>query len=471
MSTPPTASDLPQRKRRLQLSLRMLLLMVCLSSLLVAFFGYYWNRSQHESKILDRLGNRIDKVVYDYQLAPDGKLALDESDTDRKQISDREAPGPKFLRRWFGDKLFASVVHLSLNGNLETEETLALSKLSGLKHLKLFQNHNLNSLECLSSVDLDSLSLSDCPKLVKIQLADGPRLQDLAIKNCEKLELIELGGQDSDPSGVGQLKIWGCDRVREIRAGSKSNLRLLQIDTADSLEKIGPFENFQRLESLQIQSDARSQNHPLQRLDFSSTIPLVSIRVALPGLKEFRSDGLTQLDELLLHTRETDTDFDFSGCQNLRSLEIISSPNRKNIQGPRCSVSGLDVIDQLEKIVFHNVRSKAISELSDHSKLQDLELELCDVSSLTGLSSLRRVMMSACSIENLDALKESKKIEILELGFCAGLKDITEFIQLPTLKVLHVEYCEPLSPICFDRRKGQQAGKATRKSSNFGYSY
>ena len=305
---------------------------------------------------------------------------------------------------------------------------------------------NFNSLEHLKNVSLKKLTLSDCSGLENIRLNELPKLVNLELKRCEGLTSIKQG---QDSIGLRQLKIGNCSKLRELAVAASSDLKALEIEGADSFERFDSLANLQQLQSLKL-TDC---DHLLQ-LEFNQPMQLVSIHVEEDRFRKFRSDGLERLDELVIITRETETELELGGCQSLKSLKLQSMPLNYKVGDPGISVGGMGAVHTLEKVELLNIEAHTVFELlSANSRLEDLQLDRCDVVTLDGLPNLRRVSLGRCAVKSLDALAGSQYLEELEIGFCTGLNDIEAVLQLPTLKRVDIDFSEPLLTTRFDRRE------------------
>jgi len=168
-------------------SLRWLLVFALLSSVIFGWFGSHYNRAKKEARILDEVA----------VLSPDARFNYEADDPSESP----PPPGPKFLRIWFGDNLFASVESLSIRYRTwEGTEDAAFEKIGGfdkLKTLTVDGSSGLEDITVLAELDtLRYLSLSNCGDVLDL----SPILK---IRKLETLHLA-LNGFD-DYSGIAKI--------------------------------------------------------------------------------------------------------------------------------------------------------------------------------------------------------------------------------------------------------------------------
>ena len=154
--------------------------MTLLSSIVLAWFGFYVARAKHEAKLVEEISVLNPRIHYDYQF---------EKVTESYGLKNATQPGPAFLKRHFGEYLFSTVEAVSLNGNSypTPSEEKAFQKVlqfSNLRELSLYH----------FSKTIDLTDVSKVPKLETLNLVSSG-LRDLSpLRNAVSLKRLALPG-------------------------------------------------------------------------------------------------------------------------------------------------------------------------------------------------------------------------------------------------------------------------------------
>ena len=259
----------------------------CLGEVAAPIPNYSHHRKASESKTyLDRML----WVKYDYQYDRKGEFQ-----------DDAVPPGPQWLRRHVGDKIFTRVKSLVFSTD-EYDDQYAIvhyrhvdpDVLDGIERLHQLEElavyvENLPSLANLEHLDsLEELSLrtgrsfpvnlSEISVLSSLMRAkiEGPTISEgesrTGQSKLQNLELIE-NHSITDLEDIGfaknliELKIVKCNRLRSLKGIEKfKSLRKLSLSNCDSLESLEGIENAIQLRILKLFATPKMKTVDLDRL-------------------------------------------------------------------------------------------------------------------------------------------------------------------------------------------------------------
>jgi hypothetical protein len=190
MPTTTASPPLPHRKLRwCQFSVKTLVLFVLLLSLLISWLGVKMRAVQKQRRSVDAVENVGGFVSYDYQ--------LQEYDDDK---GPPPPPGPAWLRRLFGDDIFANVVHVDCINCKESE--VVVRALDGLPHVQRLNlaGSNLTDDDLRHLVGLKELYGLD---LSRTTVSDGGLVH---LQGLVNLSWLVLSGTKVTDVGVARLR-------------------------------------------------------------------------------------------------------------------------------------------------------------------------------------------------------------------------------------------------------------------------
>lgn len=149
----PTHTTPKSRRRWLRFSMRTLLLVMFVASVLFAWLGKHVVRSQIQRPIVARIQAAGGSVYYDYQMEPRPKNSI---------------PGSSIVRWILGDDIYATVNVVSLDDKKTTDDDVVrLNKLTELVSVSLNGTDvtddcvdNLLRIRCLRDLDLANTSIT-----------------------------------------------------------------------------------------------------------------------------------------------------------------------------------------------------------------------------------------------------------------------------------------------------------------------
>ncbi len=189
-------------KRRTRFSLRTLLVAF---TLLPLWFGFFFNRVQHERRATEAIAAASGAIVYDWQIRPSGSNLNVEL----------KRPGPEWLRRYLGPHWFDQIVEVRLNQFANPSES---------NDGKLVIPH-LTKLPALRSLTLSgkNLDLEDCELLGRLtQVEELSLMPDsviesqhtAAIARARNLKEFRLGYAKISAAAISELA--AIPNLREI---------------------------------------------------------------------------------------------------------------------------------------------------------------------------------------------------------------------------------------------------------------
>jgi len=279
------------KERRLKFTLRSLLLIVAVLTVLSGWATNFYFRMQAEDAYHKhaerrmgalkpkRSNGRLDDMVfvkYDYQYDSQGRF--NENAT---------PPGPAWLRRIAGNNIFASIVSLGLYADefdqfyehsvyfhVDPDILDGIENLSRLTKLGVYVENlpsplNLEQLQLLEELNLrtgknnpvDLIDLSRIPNLKRAKI-EGPTISTAETESGQsKLKILELKENHSiaDLTGIRfarnlvELKIWNCNGLRSLKGiENLESLEKLSLTVCNSLESLEGIESASELQWLYL---------------------------------------------------------------------------------------------------------------------------------------------------------------------------------------------------------------------------
>ena len=181
-------------KKWFRISLRAFLVLFLVSGVAIGLFSNKIREARRVRRIVDTHNSqgRFHAVIfYDYQC-------------DLEPKESPKPPGPKWLRKYAGDNLFANVQVIVIKNNeaLEIFDELKPTDLTNLKFVSFYycRLENLHFLEQAPSIesvivssDLVSLDgIEKLPRLKSLRIEQCSLNEIEPIRNCKELELFEI---------------------------------------------------------------------------------------------------------------------------------------------------------------------------------------------------------------------------------------------------------------------------------------
>ena len=240
MTTAPTRTPKP-RRRWLQFSLRMMMVLVVIVSLPLGWFAYRLNQAREQRAVIDAIHALGGSTEYDGESGSDTEgsypsmaFGLDS----RGFPTPPGCPAPVWLRRCLGDDFFVRIVGVRGDSDdvLERAERLPhlsslrvgpLSRLhgasypitdAGLEHLKESSQLRTVMLNQTRVTDAGLMHLSGLIQLQRLDLSDTQVTNAglTHLRGLTQLQYLDLSGTQVTAAGVAQLQkaLPKCDIVR-----------------------------------------------------------------------------------------------------------------------------------------------------------------------------------------------------------------------------------------------------------------
>jgi Leucine-rich repeat (LRR) protein len=337
-------SDMPSEKKpsrrrwRFQFSLRSLLIFVSVVGVLCGYLGIFIQNVQKQRKAVKSIQRLGGQVHYDYEYDWSAFEAT--------------PPGPAFLRKMFGDDIFANVVDVSLYSEttaIQDKDVVILRELPRIKILSLngpdITDESLKivaELELLESLGLyrtkitgEGLKLLERNANLRHIVFDGPTVNDTTLANIEKLQNLRsiiLRGTAITDAGLSKLP--QLVSLRELTIGPHPAL------TANCLATISKIEN---LESLTLMGNISTSNN---FAELRSLKKLKQLGIDSAAFDDHCMESVIHLDKLkslnLAGTAITD-----SGMEKLKPLKILVSLDVSGTKVTQKGVLQLEYVSHL----------------------------------------------------------------------------------------------------------------------------
>ena len=448
-----------QRRFRASFSLRFLFLVITSIACVAAWITSCQRRAVFEAKQSNLLQEKYGAhCYYGYQVDPDVEGVVSFSNPRSRK---RDPPGPKWIRRLFGDHVFARIrkvdfrtdperfhVHPSPYDNIHQFERLKhigeVTQLKGLRYLYLKRNgrspkdlSGLNLLKDLRMLDMTGREVDSLPDFTGMK-----QLWSLNISHCRKLQSLE--GLEELPK-LRQLKGWYCPSLRDASAlRSCTSLEDVRLSRCSFLTHLDDFSNLKSLKTLII-SDTAIKNvdgladlQCLEELTLSGNLQLANLdglrgTVSLSKLDCNDCKGLTCIGGL--HGHNSLKYLNLGSCESLKSLDgLASHAGIDLVAAGHChSLEDISALDK-NKSIRH-------LEVGDSEFLSDISI----VKSLTGLESL--VLRNNPKVTALSAVFELKQLKQLTLQNNYLQRDVQPILMFENLEQLSLSANQELRQV------------------------
>jgi Leucine-rich repeat (LRR) protein len=268
MEAEPTKADPPNRKRRwFQFSLQTLLIFTLICAVPCAWLGIRIKKARRQSASVDEIKKHGGLVVYDYQQDSSGTVNWN-----------AEPPGPAWLRKLFGDGLFAEVESAYFGSDSGTEQ---LEGLPGLKEL---------SLRSTQVTDSAMQHLAGQTQLQKLEVF-RTRVTDAGLVPIEGArDLRDLSLRETHITDAGLTHLLGMNHLQSLDlsqtgvtdAGLESVARMSQLETlklSETQVTDAGLEKLTALKNLRVLSIDGTKQTPVKVKRLRRLMPKVEIRL------------------------------------------------------------------------------------------------------------------------------------------------------------------------------------------------
>lgn len=303
--------------------------------------------------------------------------------------------------------------NLYTDGQKITKELM--EKINGLDLHQNFTQSRQNGVKSLEGLEY-------AVNMTQLDLA-GNEIVDLTpIKNCKKLEKLDLSSQYS----TSQYK-----ELSDISPlANLTNLKVLKLKTND-IQDVSVLKNLTNLEELDLFGNRKIKSIEgfekltnLKKLFLNRTRSIKDIT----ALKECKN-----LQQLSIQGNKVDNIDALKDHKNLEKLDI-SSNNIKDLTAISSSVNLTELLANGNKI--ENL--SAIKDLVNLKALHISENKISDISSLEKLTNLTDLDLSNNPISSIDALKNLTKLTELKLVRANNVKDFSAISYLKNLEDLDI---------------------------------
>lgn len=332
----------------LQFRLRTLLLLV---TLLAVWLGLQADRARRQARAVQALGNTALFVVFDYQMPDHGPWTEEQYDNADTQ---RQPPGPAWLRWLIGDDYFRTVVgarHL-------THETIPYVR--DLPQLGGFVNLDPNVR------DEDLLLLARATKLQGLNLScNKSELTDAGLQNLRGLANLEQLWLGDKMTGVGLTHLRELPNLRSVACEGATAAGLEQAAALPALEELVLYN------CLAIRDDDLASLAGARRL---KRLSLHLIAITDAGLA--RLESVSQLESLsLCGLPITDAGLErLAHLPHLKHLAIYQGPllAAPDFKGPPPTAEGLRHLASLPELETLTLEGFPLSDAELERLRQDL---------------------------------------------------------------------------------------------------
>ncbi|MDB4766993.1 hypothetical protein OAG71_04825, partial [bacterium] len=146
-------------------------------------------------------------------------------------------PGPRLLRRIFGNTMFAQVQCLEIKMNRKLTDIGRLRELTGLKTLVICDCPQLKNLDGLANSQLRILCIDRCPKLQNIDpLLGVTSLEFIDLWRCPLVPDVDA----LEKANLKRFSLKGCPNITNIDSlKGHANLSLCYLDNCSGLRNVG----------------------------------------------------------------------------------------------------------------------------------------------------------------------------------------------------------------------------------------
>ena len=328
------------RKRRWQFGIRFLWILSTIIAVVVAYVSFRVRTERLQRETLESFADANVQVLYDYQIydPESGDIPV-------------TPPGPQFVKRWFGEHIFANVVHLGVTSrsdswgrtnDLYPLNSIDLSVLGYLKHLRQLSFAHASGIEDLKAMQFaprlerlrieqcDSLTtlsgVEQCPKLERLEVINGEGLYEIsAIKSLVNLKQLFVS-QRKEPTKSEALPLDDASILTDLRQLEQLHLSVPHWKDLDGIEALNRLTNLTLTQARDLE-DA-SEMVALPRLRVLKLFGASSLkRLVIPDshdLEQVYVSGATSLERIVLAGDQSPiTSFTVLDCPNLKDLDEL----------------------------------------------------------------------------------------------------------------------------------------------------
>jgi Leucine-rich repeat (LRR) protein len=314
-------------RRRIQFSLKALLLLVALVAVPCGWFKWKWDAKQRERAAIEEIETMGGQISFNWQ-------ATEEKDN---------PPGPKWLRKVLGEDFFAHVTEVLIDSDDITDEWLThLEPLTQLKYLRIRSN---------GITDGGVLYLTRFRELVGVGISNADSLDDPTVASGRLITDVGLGHVEALPH---LTELW-------IVSTGVTDAGLIHVERMNGIKSLGLINTFV--------TDAGLEH--LKSLTGLTQLYLASTKVTDAGLPFLR--GLTELQILFL----TDTHITDAGMAH---LSILHKLTLLDLGGTAVTDAGLVHLKSMTQLKELHLQGTAVTDaglvhLRQLAELRTLALE------------------------------------------------------------------------------------------------
>jgi hypothetical protein len=327
-----------------------------------------------------------------------------------------------------------SITHLRLVGwNIEIEPELLMPfpklnelhwsepRIQGFQEIA-FLNH-LKTLY-LESADhlLNLMDLHIFKELRSFQLNNAEQLNSVVVKNCKKLEKLDVGDWGAE---------WNSFEVKDC-----PSIRVLNVD-ASIISDVATISNLAELEDLNFYTYHRESPNDVIRISVEGCPKLKQASFSGGTIKSIEGLlGSRKLQNLNLSDVSLDS-LDLSNCISLESIWLDYDNSLKSLNLSNCSsLEDLDVgLEQIKILNLKKCTELQYMHFGSSSKLESLNLDEC--SSLVELY----LPLSDHKLRELIWPEEVPLLQELGISLNNSFKDLNLLENADELQTLHI-YCD-----------------------------
>jgi Leucine-rich repeat (LRR) protein len=298
-------------------------------------------------------------------------------------------------------------------------EYLNLSYNSGSLDLKLLKDlKNLKELDLSGTVVEDYSLLKDYPQLTALSVGGQPNGDFSKFPVLEKLESIDLSGNNLGTGNAGLINIFGkFTSLKKINLQNNSISTLYLLSTYYTDYRNG-FAFYQK------PSEVKPVFVKLEDLDVSN-------------------NSITDLEPLSYYPGLKRLDVSYNSITDIAVLSQMKDLEYLNISGT--AVSTLDSVGPLDKLKELDISTSSVTNIDGIGKFKSLEIfsasgcQITNYSALKELPKLRVLQISNNYFTDISFMKDLKSLEVLYMAGNSSIQDYSALYGLQNLKVLYLD--------------------------------
>ncbi|XP_056162454.1 disease resistance protein L6-like [Syzygium oleosum] len=393
---------------------------------------------------------------------------------------------------WCWELQSLPVLPSSLTDLYVTCQSLRLSSLFHLTHLKELYLVFCKVLDFISELPSSIQELSECSQLADVEESGLQK----SLNTPFKLEMLHIhGGEFREILDISQLNhlrilsVMSCTNMLEVRGLDRlKSLEILTIDECGPIERLdlSKSEGIKKLcvetcENL-VEIQGLNRLESLEEISVSGCALLV--RLDLPKskvLKIFNAKYCKNLVEIQgLDRLEFLERIDISGCTSIQRLDLPKSKGLKKLYVRSCEnlfeIQGLDKLEFLKVLnmsgctsfgrlpdlfCFDTLNKLAINCCDNLHDIQSLERfpsctslwiedykSLAKFPNLSNFRNLRTLFLSNChELQEIPGLEESTSLERIAISGCSSIEILPDLSSCTDLISLVVQDCEKLTEL------------------------